>query len=88
VGRQLKVTGGKMEIFGVVESVKAVSDLFTPVNGEVLEVNAALEKQPELINGDPYGKGWMMVLRLTNPQELDALLDAKAYQAYLAQGAK
>lgn len=88
VGRQLKVADGKMEIFGVVESVKAVSDLFTPVSGEVLEVNTALEKQPELVNSDPYGKGWMMVLKIAKPKDLDALMDAIAYQAYLAQGAK
>ncbi len=88
VGRRLKVADGKMEIFGVVESVKAVSDLFSPVSGEVLEVNTALEKQPELVNQDPYGKGWMMVLKITNPKDLDALMTAKAYQAYLAQGAK
>ncbi len=66
VGRRLKVADGKMEIFGVVESVKAVSDLFSPVSGEVLEVNTALEKQPELVNQDPYGKGWMMVLYIPN----------------------
>ena len=88
VGRPLKVTGGKMEVFGVVESVKAVSDLFSPVSGEVVEVNTALEKQPELVNQDPYGKGWMMVLKITNPRDLDALMTAKAYQEYLAQGAK
>ncbi len=88
VGRQLKVTGGKMEVFGVVESVKAVSDLFSPVSGEVAEVNAALEKQPELVNQDPYGKGWMIVLKITNPKDLDALMTATAYQEYLAQGAK
>jgi len=88
VGRQLKVADGRMEIFGVVESVKAVSDLFTPVNGEVLEVNSGLEKQPELVNSDPYGKGWMMVLKITNPKDLEGLMDAAAYQAYLAQGAK
>ncbi len=87
VGRQLKVADGKMEIFGVVESVKAVSDLFTPVSGEVVEVNGVLEKQPELVNSDPYGKGWMLVLKVANPKDLDGLMDAKAYQAYLAQGA-
>jgi glycine cleavage system H protein len=88
VGRQHKVTGGKMEVFGVVESVKAVSDLFSPVSGEVVEVNTALEKQPELVNQDPYGKGWMLVVKVTNPKDLDALMTAKAYQEYLAQGAK
>ena len=84
VGRQLKVADGKMEIFGVVESVKAVSDLFTPVSGEVVEINGVLEKQPELVNSDPYGKGWMLVLKVANPKDLVGLMDAKAYQAYLA----
>jgi len=84
VGRSLK----PMEVFGVVESVKAVSDLYCPVGGTVLEVNAALEKQPELVNQEPYGKGWMLVLQLTNPQDLDALMDARGYEAMLAEGAK
>ena len=82
VGRQLQA----MEVFGVVESVKAVSDLFTPVGGEVLEVNAILEKQPELVNSDPYGKGWMLVLKIRNPKDLDALMDATGYRALLAEG--
>jgi glycine cleavage system H protein len=86
VGRRLTVAGGKPETFGVVESVKAVSDLFTPVSGEVLEVNTALEKQPELVNQDPYGQGWMLVLTIANPKDLDALMDAPAYAAFLAQG--
>lgn len=79
VGRQLRA----MEAFGVVESVKAVSDLFTPAPGEVIEVNSALEGQPETINRDPYGAGWMIVLKLTAPQEVEGLLDAQAYEAYL-----
>ncbi len=82
VGRQLKA----MEVFGVVESVKAVSDLFCPVAGQVLEANAALEKQPELVNSDPYGQGWMLVVKVANPKDLNALMDAKAYEAFLAEG--
>jgi glycine cleavage system H protein len=84
VGRQLK----SMEIFGVVESVKAVSDLFCPVGGAVLEVNAALEKLPELVNREPYGQGWMLMVTIGDRKDLDALMDAKAYQAYLAKGGK
>ncbi len=84
VGRQLKA----MEAFGVVESVKAVSDLYAPASGTVLEVNGALEKQPELVNTDPYGQGWMLVVRIANPKDLEALLSAAAYEAFLAQGAK
>ncbi len=80
VGRRLR----QMETFGVVESVKAVSDLFTPASGEVVEVNGVLEGKPELVNQDCYGGGWMMVVTLANPKELDSLMDAKAYEAYLA----
>ena len=72
--------------FGVVESVKAVSDLFAPVGGEVLETNAALTGQPELVNSDPYEGGWMVRLRLADPAQLDALLDAPAYDALIAAG--
>ena len=86
VGRRLTVTDGKMEVFGVVESVKAVPDLFTPVSGEVVEVNTALEQHPELVDSDPYGQGWMMVLKVTTPKDLDALMDAQGYAAFLAQG--
>ncbi|HEY7676807.1 MAG TPA: glycine cleavage system protein GcvH, partial [Candidatus Methylomirabilis sp.] len=82
VGRQLK----PMEVFGVVESVKAVSDLFCPVGGQVLEVNTALEKAPELVNKDPYGQGWMLAIKVGNPKDLDALMDAKGYTAFLAEG--
>jgi glycine cleavage system H protein len=80
VGRRLR----QMETFGVVESVKAVSDLFAPASGEVAEVNGALEAKPELVNQDCYGSGWMLVVQLTNPRELDSLMDATAYEAYLA----
>lgn len=69
------------DTFGSVEAVKTVSDLFMPVAGQVLEVNAALEAQPELVNSDPYGQGWMVKVTINDPSELEALLDAKAYAA-------
>ena len=72
--------------FGVVESVKAVSDLFAPVSGEVVAINEALAGSPEHVNGDPYGEGWMIRLRLTEPGEVDELLDADAYDALIAAG--
>lgn len=72
--------------FGVVESVKAVSDLFAPVSGEVLAGNDALANSPELVNGDPFGEGWMVRLRLADATELDGLLDAAAYDALTAEG--
>ena len=73
--------------FGVVESVKAVSDLFAPVSGEVAEVNDALPKNPELVNTDPYGKGWMLVIRMSNPKDVDGLMSAADYQKLTADGA-
>jgi len=89
VGRQVQVTGGKLESVGVVESVKAVSDLYCPVSAEVVEVNTELESHPELVNKDCYGEGWMVVVKLANPKELDGLMDAAAYEAYLkSEGAK
>ncbi|MGH7386425.1 MAG: glycine cleavage system protein GcvH, partial [Candidatus Rokuibacteriota bacterium] len=66
-----KVTA--LKTFGVVESVKAVSDLFAPVTGEVVEVNAELSQKPELVNTDPYGRGFMLVIRMSNPKDVDAL---------------
>ena len=72
--------------FGVVESVKAVSDLFAPLTGEVTAANDALAGSPELVNGDPYGDGWMIRLRLSAPDEVDGLLDATAYDALIAAG--
>jgi glycine cleavage system H protein len=72
--------------FGVVESVKAVSDLFSPVGGEVLESNAGLGASPELVNSDPYGAGWMLRVRLSDPAQIDGLLDAAAYDALIAAG--
>jgi len=72
--------------FGVVESVKAVSDLFAPLTGNVTTTNDALTGSPELVNSDPYGEGWMLRLKLTAPGELDDLLDASAYDALIAAG--
>jgi glycine cleavage system H protein len=70
--------------FGVVESVKAVSDLYSPVSGTVSEVNDALRDAPELLNGDPFGEGWIARVDLSDPTELDALMDADAYSAETA----
>jgi len=67
------------EVFGTVEAVKTVSDLFLPVSGTITEVNAALESQPELVNTDPYGAGWMIKMTVDNPKEVAALLTAEAY---------
>jgi len=72
--------------FGVVESVKAVSDLFAPVGGEVTAANDALTGQPELVNSDPYGGGWMVRVRLSDPAQLDGLMDAAAYEQLVAEG--
>ena len=72
--------------FGVVESVKAVSDLFSPVSGEVTSGNDALAATPELVNSDPYGDGWMIRLKLADPTEVDELFDAAAYDALIAEG--
>ena len=77
-----KVTS--MSTFGVVESVKAVSDLFAPLTGEVVEVNAELPKKPETVNRDPYGQGWMLVIRMANPAEANALLSAAQYEQLIA----
>lgn len=86
---ELPDAGRKLEqsaTFGVVESVKAVSDLFAPVSGEVLEANADLGASPELVNSDPYKGGWMIRVRLTDPTQVDDLLDAAAYDALVAAG--
>lgn len=69
--------------FGDIESVKTVSELFSPIAGEVVEVNGALEGKPELVNDATYAGGWMLVLRPANPAELDGLMDAAAYEAFL-----
>lgn len=78
----VKVTAGKE--CGVVESVKAASDVYSPVSGDVVEANAALADSPDTVNKDPYGAGWMFRVKPSNPAELGALLDAKAYEALLA----
>lgn len=70
-------------VFGSVEAVKTVSDLNMPATGEVLEFNEALNDQPELVNNDPYGEGWMVKISVNNPAELDNLLDAEGYKAIL-----
>lgn len=72
------VTAG--ETFGAVESTKAASDLISPISGEVVEVNEALEDEPELVNKDAFGKGWIIKVRLSQPEELEKLLDAKTYE--------
>ena len=82
VGRALEQHG----TFGVVESVKAVSDLYAPVAGEVVAVNEALAGKPELVNDDPYGDGWMLRVRLADAAQADALLDAAAYEQLTAEG--
>lgn len=69
------------EIFGTVEAVKTVSDLFIPVSGTIVEVNELLNAQPELVNSDPYGKGWMIRMTISDPQELEGLLSANTYAA-------
>jgi glycine cleavage system H protein len=74
-----------MEAFGVVESVKAVSDLFSPVAGSVKEVNEELFNRPELVNSDPYGQGWMLLVELSDPAQLDSLMTAAQYETYLRQ---
>ena len=81
-------TGGETlareAVFGSIEAVKTVSDLFMPVGGEVSEVNPKLEDNPELVNSDPYGEGWMIKVKMTNPSEVGNLLDAEAYKALIA----
>lgn len=81
-----KVTAGKN--FGSVESVKAVSDIYAPVTGEVTEANSALLKAPEAINTDPHRAGWLIKIKLANPAEANTLMDAKTYEAYIAEKQK
>jgi glycine cleavage system H protein len=70
--------------YGELESVKAVSDIFAPASGEVTAVNAGVSERPEIVNEDPYGEGWLIRVRLSDPSELDSLMDEPAYRAYLA----
>lgn len=77
IGKGLKAN----DVFGTVEAVKTVSDLFLPVDGTINELNGALSSQPELVNSDPYGEGWMVKMTVDNPQDVEALMDATAYEA-------
>ncbi|HKV48248.1 MAG TPA: glycine cleavage system protein GcvH [Candidatus Acidoferrales bacterium] len=81
VGAKLKAGA----TFGTVESVKAVSEIYSPISGEVTEINAALADAPEKINSDPHGDAWLIKVRLDDPKELNALMDSVAYQAYIAE---
>jgi glycine cleavage system H protein len=81
VGKSL----GANEIFGTVEAVKTVSDLYLPVSGKVTEVNPGLEANPESVNKDPYGSGWMIKMEIANPAELGSLLDAAAYKELIGE---
>ena len=76
------------EVFGSVESVKAVSDLFAPLTGKVVKVNSPLNDSPEYVNEDPYDEGWMIQVELSNPDELKGLMSAEAYQAFLKEQAE
>jgi len=72
-----------MQVFGTIEAVKAVSELYSPVAGEVVEVNEALDGDPARVNSDPYGEGWMVKMRLSDPSVLDSLMDAAAYESHI-----
>jgi glycine cleavage system H protein len=73
----------KEEVFGTIEAVKTVSDMFMPVSGEILEANPALEESPDVVNKDPYGKGWMVKIKITDPSEIGSLLSPEQYKAIL-----
>jgi glycine cleavage system H protein len=75
----------KHDVFGTIEAVKAVSELFSPVSGEVVEINTRLDKEPQLVNSSPYVDGWMLKLKLSDASEKDELLDADAYAAHVGQ---
>ena len=76
----LDETLGREEVFGTVEAVKTVSDLYLPLSGEIIEFNESLEDEPENVNTDPYGDGWMIKIKISNPDEIEDLLDEAAYQ--------
>jgi glycine cleavage system H protein len=76
-------TLGKEDVFGTIEAVKTVSDMFMPVSGEVLELNPAIEDKPDVVNKDPYGEGWIVKIKITEPSEVDDLLSAEKYSALL-----
>ena len=73
----------KEEVFGTIEAVKTVSDMFMPVGGEILEVNPSIEESPDVVNKDPYGKGWMVKIKITDPAEISTLLSADKYKTLL-----
>ena len=73
------------DVFGTIEAVKTVSDAFLPVSGEVVEVNAAIDEDPALVNKDPYGEGWMIKVKMSAPEEVDSLLSAEAYAEFIAK---
>jgi glycine cleavage system H protein len=76
---------GKHDVFGTIEAVKAVSELFAPIAGEITAINERLDKEPALVNTDPYGAGWMIKVKPTNPSELDALIGSDAYKKHIGQ---
>src|SRR5207249_7579917 len=78
-------TYGRMDVFGTIEAVKAVSELFSPIAGTVIEVNTALDKDPALVNRDPYGEGWMIKLRIKNAGEFDQLLGSEEYKKLIGE---
>ena len=78
-------TFNKHDVFGTIEAVKAVSELFSPVSGEVVEVNDRLEKEPQLVNSEPYGDGWMVKMKLSDPSEKKDLLSADDYSAHIGE---
>jgi glycine cleavage system H protein len=84
---EVETAGQELEsgaVFGTVEAVKTVSDLFLPLSGSITEVNPNLNSNPELVNSDPYGEGWMVKMKLANPSDVDTLMDAAAYQDLVA----
>ena len=81
----LDETLNKDEVFGTVEAVKTVSDLFIPLSGEVIEFNESLESEPEKVNSDAYGEGWMIKIKILNPEEINQLLDAESYKELIGE---
>jgi glycine cleavage system H protein len=85
---ELPAVGAKIatgDVFGTIESVKAVSEIYAPVSGEVIEANAALTTAPEAVNSDPHGSAWLIRIKLSNPAEISGLMDAAAYQAFVSE---
>ncbi len=80
----VSITAGS--VFGEIESVKSVSELYAPVTGEVIEVNEALSEAPETVNADPYGEAWMIKVRMDDPSQVDGLMSAEAYETFLTEG--